>query len=79
MADLVRQVLGVTDLSDAWMVGDRPSTDGLFAQTVGCNFAQVLTGISSADKSIDTALSLPNENLHMYADLAAFAKTIVGS
>jgi 4-nitrophenyl phosphatase len=79
IADLVRRVLGITDLSDAWMVGDRPSTDGLFAQTVGCKFAQVLTGISSADKSSDTALSLPNENLHVYADLAAFAKMIVGS
>jgi HAD superfamily hydrolase (TIGR01450 family) len=79
IADLVRRVLGITDLSNAWMVGDRPSTDGLFAQTVGCKFAQVLTGISSADKSSDTALNLPNENLHVYADLAAFAKMIVGS
>ena len=79
IADLVRHVLGITDLSSAWMVGDRPSTDGLFAQTVGCKFAQVLTGISSADKSSDTALNLPNESLHVYADLAAFAKMIVGS
>jgi 4-nitrophenyl phosphatase len=79
IADLARRVLGITDLSDAWMVGDRPSTDGLFAQTVGCKFAQVLTGISSADKSSDTALNLPNESLHVYADLAAFAKMIVGS
>ena len=79
IADLARRVLGITDLSNAWMVGDRPSTDGLFAQTVGCKFAQVLTGISSADKSSDTALNLPIENLHVYADLAAFAKMIVGS
>ena len=79
IADLARRVLGITDLSDAWMVGDRPSTDGLFAQTVGCKFAQVLTGISSADKLSDTALNLPIENLHKYADLAAFAKMIVGS
>lgn len=79
IADLVRHVLGISDLSSAWMVGDRPSTDGLFAQTVGCKFAQVLTGISSADKSSDTALNLPIENLHVYADLAAFAKMIVGS
>ena len=67
MADLVRQVLGINDLSDAWMVGDRPSTDGLFAQTVGCKFAQVLTGISSAGDA------------HVFADLATFAKMIVGS
>ena len=75
MADLVRQVLGVNDLSHAWMVGDRPSTDGLFAQTVGCKFAQVLTGISSAG---DASTSV-GDNSHVFADLATFAKMIIGS
>ena len=79
MADLVRQVLGIDDLSQAWMVGDRPSTDGLFAQTVGCKFAQVLTGISSADDVGDDANILANGNTHVFADLATFAKMIVGS
>lgn len=82
MADLVRQVLGVTDLSDAWMVGDRPSTDGLFAQTVGCKFAQVLTGISSlkdvSDDVGNNASDQANENRQVFADLETFAKMIVG-
>ena len=82
MADLVRQVLGVTDLSDAWMVGDRPSTDGLFAQTVGCKFAQVLTGISSlndvSDDVGDNSSGHANGNRQVFADLETFAKMIVG-
>ena len=82
MADLVRQVLGVTDLSDAWMVGDRPSTDGLFAQTVGCKFAQVLTGISSlkdvSDDVGNNASDQANGNRQVFADLETFGKMIVG-
>ena len=82
MADLVRQVLGVTDLSAAWMVGDRPSTDGLFAQTVGCKFAQVLTGISSlkdvSDDVGNNACDQANGNRQVFADLETFAKMIVG-
>ena len=82
MADLVRQVLDVTDLSDAWMVGDRPSTDGLFAQTVGCKFAQVLTGISSlkdvSDDVVNNASDQANGNRQVFADLETFAKMIVG-
>ena len=57
------------------MVGDRPSTDGLFAQTVGCKFAQVLTGISSAGD----ASNVVEGDAHVFADLATFAKMIVGS
>ena len=79
MADLVRQVLGVHDLSHAWMVGDRPSTDGLFAQTVGCKFAQVLTGISSAADAKGDAGDSAGDNSHVFADLATFAKMIIGS
>ena len=79
MADLVRQVLGINDLSDAWMVGDRPSTDGLFAQTVGCKFAQVLTGISSLNDVNDDVSDVVAGDTHVFADLATFAKMIVGS
>jgi 4-nitrophenyl phosphatase len=79
MADLVRQVLGVDDLSNAWMVGDRPSTDGKFAQTVGCKFAQVLTGISSADDVGSDVSDQANGDRQVFADLATFAKMIVGS
>lgn len=83
MAELVRQVLGINDLSDAWMVGDRPSTDGLFAQTIGCKFAQVLTGISSLndvsnDVNVDANVVVSRDT-HLFNDLASFAKMIVGS
>ncbi len=70
MADLVRKILGTDDLTNAWMVGDRPSTDGLFAQTVGCKFAQVLTGISSVEDQL-------SESTQVFDDLAAFAKMIL--
>ncbi|TRZ74153.1 MAG: HAD-IIA family hydrolase [Actinobacteria bacterium] len=70
MADLVRKILETDDLTNAWMVGDRPSTDGLFAQTVGCRFAQVLTGISTADDGA-------HQSTQVFDDLAAFAKMIL--
>jgi 4-nitrophenyl phosphatase len=70
MAQLVRQRLGVEDLSSAWMVGDRASTDGLFARQVGCKFAQVLTGVASSATSSDSDhLVVP--------DLASFASMLI--
>ena len=70
MAQLVRQRLGIEDLSSAWMVGDRASTDGLFARQVGCKFAQVLTGVASSASSSDVDhLVVP--------DLASFARMLI--
>lgn len=45
MAAVVHEVLGGLD-SDAVMVGDRPSTDGLFARTLGCRYALVRSGVT---------------------------------
>ena len=45
MGELVRRTLGMTDLSSCWMVGDRYSTDGVFAKTIGAKFALVTSGI----------------------------------
>ena len=45
MGELVRRTLGVNDLSSCWMVGDRYSTDGAFAKTIGAKFALVTSGI----------------------------------
>jgi HAD superfamily hydrolase (TIGR01450 family) len=45
MAALVRELVGLTDMELAVMVGDRPETDGLFAKTLGCRFALVRSGV----------------------------------
>jgi ribonucleotide monophosphatase NagD (HAD superfamily) len=44
MADLVAERVGAVEM----MVGDRPSTDGLFARRLGAGFALVLSGVTSA-------------------------------
>jgi len=45
MGEVVRTMLG-GPVSDALMVGDRPSTDGLFARTIGCRYALVRSGVT---------------------------------
>jgi HAD superfamily hydrolase (TIGR01450 family) len=46
MAALVRSIVGESASREAVMVGDRPSTDGLFARTLGCRYAQVWSGVT---------------------------------
>jgi ribonucleotide monophosphatase NagD (HAD superfamily) len=45
MGELVRRALNTRDLSSCWMVGDRYSTDGAFAKTIGAKFALALSGV----------------------------------
>ena len=72
MATLVKAVLGETDLSNAWMVGDRASTDGEFAKTVNCRFAYVQSGVANASTDLaHAAFTGP--------DLAAFADFLLGT
>jgi ribonucleotide monophosphatase NagD (HAD superfamily) len=54
------------------MVGDRWSTDGLFAEALGCPFALVRTGVTPPGATFegDAVLDL--------ADLAAVADVITG-
>jgi 4-nitrophenyl phosphatase len=58
----------------ALVVGDRPSTDGRFARTVGCPFAFVRSGVippgAAPDADVDAALDL--------ADLATVADRLLG-
>ncbi|MFM9138304.1 MAG: HAD-IIA family hydrolase [Actinomycetota bacterium] len=70
MADLVRSTLGVDDLSSSWMIGDRSSTDGLFARRVGCRFAHVMSGVVRESRPEDGATLVS-------ADLASAAEEIL--
>lgn len=72
MAALVRTVLGQARLDDAWMVGDRPSTDGAFATELGCRFALVRTGVTPPGAPV-----APRPDLDV-ADLAALARALCG-
>jgi 4-nitrophenyl phosphatase len=70
MASLVRARYGAA-ADRAWVVGDRPSTDGAFATTLGCRFALVLSGVTT-----DPATAHPPGDL-VAADLAAIATTLL--
>ena len=72
MADLVHHRLGRA-ADDAVMVGDRPSTDGLFARRLGCRYAQVWSGVIPAGTRVDPEPDLDG------ADLAEIADRILGS
>ncbi|MGD9702630.1 MAG: HAD-IIA family hydrolase [Acidimicrobiia bacterium] len=66
MAALVRAVLGVADqpgVTDAVMVGDRPSTDGRFARALGCPFALVWSGVTAAGTVVEPVPDLVAANL----------------
>ena len=73
MGDVVRAVLGGWS-PDALMVGDRPSTDGLFAQTIGCRYALVRSGVTPRGEVPDSGGGL---RVDIDADdLAAVARRI---
>lgn len=72
MARLVRAELGVEHVRAAVMVGDRPSTDGLFARTLGCAYAHVCSGVTPSGAIIDPIPEL------LADDLAAVAATLLG-
>lgn len=70
MAAAVRAALGTDDLTDAVMVGDRPSTDGAFARLLGCRFALVVSAVTEppAEGTPEPDLACP--------DLAAVAAAL---
>lgn len=70
MAALVRELHGAA-VDTAWVVGDRPDTDGRFARTLRCRFALVLSGVTA-----DAASADPPGDL-VAADLAAVATTLL--
>lgn len=68
MASLVRLITGIDDLADAVMVGDRPDTDGLMAQTLGCRYAHVWSGVTPAGIAVSPTPSIEGLNLAAVAD-----------
>jgi 4-nitrophenyl phosphatase len=72
MGDLVRQTLGVKDLAECWMVGDRFSTDGLFAKNIGAKFCLVTSGVKTQEQAI--ALQQQHKFALVANDLRHFAQ-----
>lgn len=73
MAALVRAIVGADGARTAVMVGDRPSTDGLFARTLGCRYAHVHSGVTPRGTVVDPAPDLAVD------DLSAVADAVIGN
>jgi 4-nitrophenyl phosphatase len=71
MAAVVIAEVGEAGARAAVMVGDRPSTDGLFARTLGCRYAQVWSGVTPRGTAVDP---LPDMEAD---DLAGVAEALV--
>lgn len=75
MADTVRRLTGGVP-SGAVMVGDRPSTDGLFARTLRCRYALVRSGVIAPGARLDLDGDI-DVDVHIDADdLAGVARTL---
>lgn len=71
IARLVREEIGEAAALVAVMVGDRPSTDGEFARTLGCRFALVLSGVTASAEGVTPPPDL------VAADLAGVARLLL--
>jgi ribonucleotide monophosphatase NagD (HAD superfamily) len=60
--------LGRPDPATVLVVGDRPSTDGLFAVTLGSPFALVRTGVTGPGDSIDLPVAIDAPDLAAVVD-----------
>jgi 4-nitrophenyl phosphatase len=65
MAELVRARLGPGGV----MIGDRPETDGAFAEALGYGFALVLTGVVSSGEGVEPHPALIAADLATAVDL----------
>ncbi len=74
MAAAIAALLGADfDPGTMLMVGDRPETDGLMAQQLGCGFALVRTGVTQPGQIVDVDLPIAAD----LPDLAAVAAAIL--
>ena len=70
MATLVRGICGSRfSAASAIMVGDRWSTDGLFADTLGCRFALVRSGVLAPGATPDGTAAIDVADLSGVADV----------
>ena len=70
MAEMVSAMCPGVAIEEMVMVGDRLDTDRAFAQTVGCRFALVLSGVTST--------GTPDEADIVAPDLAGIADAFLG-
>lgn len=69
MAATVLARLGHPDPTTVLMVGDRWSTDGLFARALGCRFAMVRSGVTPPDARLDAPVDYDGPNLAAVAEM----------
>jgi len=69
MAVLVRATVGADAARRAVMVGDRPSTDGRFALTLGCRYAHVQSGVTPAGTVFEPHPDIEAADLRGVADV----------
>lgn len=72
MGELVRRELKLNNLDSCWMIGDRYSTDGKFAKTIGAKFALALSGVVDQDEA--TELRAQHKFELVVKDLMGLAK-----
>jgi 4-nitrophenyl phosphatase len=70
MAAAIKTMVGDVPVRELLMVGDRPSTDGEFAVTLGCPFALVRSGVTPPGAAVDVPVAID------VADLAAVVDSI---
>ncbi len=68
MADLIRSLVGDGSMV---MVGDRADTDGAFAETIGCPFALVRTGVTDLDVAVPCPVAIEAADLAAVVDALA--------
>jgi HAD superfamily hydrolase (TIGR01450 family) len=68
MAEAVLDQLGRPEPATVLVVGDRPSTDGLFAVTLGSPFALVRTGVTGPGDSVDLPVAIDAPDLAAVVD-----------
>jgi 4-nitrophenyl phosphatase len=68
MAAAVAGMIGAADTSRLLVVGDRVSTDGAFAMTIGCPFALVRSGVTAPGEPVDVPVAIDAADLAAVVD-----------